>query len=65
MVTVEADLVTPDGALVLNNLPEEYICTVEQETTVVCFNVNVCFNYSILPEDSVESFSKDKVIYKT
>lgn len=58
MVTVEADILAPNQPLVLNNLTAENMCIAERDTTVVCFTVSVCFNYSILPEDRVESFSK-------
>ena len=59
MVTVEAEIITLDEPLVLND--QSYQCVVEGETTVSCFNVTVCFNYSLLPGDSMESFSKKLV----
>ena len=62
MVTVEADIMAPERPLVLNDLAEENVCTVERETTVVCFNVSACFNYSLLSGDSVERFSKKQYI---
>lgn len=58
MVAVEANIFLPAEPLVLNDLAEEYVCTVESDTTVVCFIVTVCFSYSLLPGDSVDKFSK-------
>ena len=63
MVTVEADILAPDQPLVLNDLAEENVCIVERETTVVCFNISTCFNYSLLSGDSVERFSKKTLQY--
>ena len=63
MVTVQAELMAPDEPLVLNDLPDKYECIVEKETVVVCFNVTLCFNYSLLPEDSVDRFSKNPVLF--
>ena len=54
MVTVEADIITPNDPVVLNNVS----CVVERDTSVVCFDVSVCFHYSLLPGDLVERFSK-------
>jgi len=62
VVTVQAELMAPDEPLVLNDLPDKYECIVE-ETVVVCFNVTLCFNYSLLPEDSVDRFSKNPVLF--
>ena len=61
VVTVEADILAPREPLVLNDLPEENVCIVEGDTTVVCFNVSTCFNYSLLSGDSVEEFSKKHI----
>ena len=61
VVTVEADILAPREPLVLNDLPEENVCVVEGDTTVVCFNVSTCFNYSLLSGDSVEEFSKKHI----
>lgn len=60
VVTVEADIVTPDNPLVLEE--KKYECTAGGGTTVVCFIVSVCFNYSILQGDSIEKFSKKHFI---
>ena len=63
VVTVKAEIIVPDEPLVLNDLPDRYECTVEKETVVVCFNVSLCFNYSLLPEDSVDKFSKNPTLF--
>lgn len=55
VVTVVANITTPE-TLVLGQAES---CTVAGETTVVCFNVSVCFNMSTLPGDSIENFSKN------
>lgn len=61
VVTVEAEIITLEEPLVLND--QSYQCIVEGGTTVSCFNVSVCFNYSLLPGDSVERFSKTLAVY--